>query len=85
MRSGKQSIPAAGPASLVYGQSITDGCISWTTTVSTLDKLRAGVQARRKLGLNQSNGLNKVVRQVALENERAAAADFNDVNMFPVA
>jgi len=44
---GKQSIPAEGPVGLVYGQSVTDACIDWETTVVALDKLRAGVQARR--------------------------------------
>ncbi|KAK9463910.1 uncharacterized protein V1516DRAFT_683433 [Lipomyces oligophaga] len=31
----------------VYGQSITDACISWETTVDVLDKLSRGVKARR--------------------------------------
>lgn len=44
---GKQSIPAEGPAGLKYGQSITDACISWETTVQALEELRAGVRARR--------------------------------------
>ncbi|KAK0527927.1 hypothetical protein OC842_004713 [Tilletia horrida] len=45
---GKQSIPAEGPVGLTYGQSVTDACIDWDTTVQALDKLRAGVQERRK-------------------------------------
>ncbi|CAO1629319.1 unnamed protein product [Parajaminaea phylloscopi] len=44
---GKQSIPASGPQGLKYGQSITDACINWETTVEALDELRAGVKARR--------------------------------------
>ncbi len=32
---------------LVYGQSITDGCIDWATTVSVLDNLAESVAARR--------------------------------------
>jgi len=35
---------------LVYGQSITDACMDWDTTVLTLDRLSAAVQARRKAG-----------------------------------
>jgi 3-deoxy-7-phosphoheptulonate synthase len=31
----------------VYGQSITDACMSWETTVETLDELAAAVRARR--------------------------------------
>jgi len=33
---------------LTYGQSITDGCIDWTTTVSTLNVLADAVAARRE-------------------------------------
>ncbi len=32
---------------LTYGQSITDGCIGWETTVQVLDELAAAVRARR--------------------------------------
>jgi 3-deoxy-7-phosphoheptulonate synthase len=32
---------------LTYGQSITDGCIGWETTVEVLDLLAASVRARR--------------------------------------
>jgi 3-deoxy-7-phosphoheptulonate synthase len=35
---------------LVYGQSITDGCIGWETTVDVLDTLAAAVRARRDAG-----------------------------------
>ncbi|KDN50420.1 putative 3-deoxy-D-arabino-heptulosonate 7-phosphate synthase isoenzyme [Tilletiaria anomala UBC 951] len=45
---GKQSIPPSGPQDLKYGQSVTDACINWETTVSALNKLRQGVQARRQ-------------------------------------
>ncbi|CAG8469216.1 7969_t:CDS:2 [Paraglomus occultum] len=47
LKEGNQKLTSAGPSALVYGQSITDGCISWETTVEVLDILRAGVQARR--------------------------------------
>ncbi|KAI5896568.1 3-deoxy-7-phosphoheptulonate synthase [Schizophyllum commune H4-8] len=45
---GRQDIPASGPAGLKYGQSVTDGCISWETTVPTLERLREGVRGRRE-------------------------------------
>jgi 3-deoxy-7-phosphoheptulonate synthase len=35
---------------MVYGQSITDACMDWDTTVLTLDRLSAAVQERRKAG-----------------------------------
>ena len=34
-------------ASLVYGQSITDACISWETTVPVLEELAQAVRSRR--------------------------------------
>ena len=39
--------PPGPPATLVYGQSITDGCIDWETTVEVLDGLARAVRARR--------------------------------------
>ncbi|KAJ1654213.1 hypothetical protein IWQ61_005821 [Dispira simplex] len=45
---GRQDIPAQGPQYLRYGQSITDACISWDTTVKVLERLREGVVARRQ-------------------------------------
>jgi len=37
-----------GGKPLTYGQSITDACIDWETTVGVLDDLAAGVRARRE-------------------------------------
>ncbi|TDK31498.1 3-deoxy-7-phosphoheptulonate synthase [Luteimonas terrae] len=42
---GKQALAPGVP--LVYGQSITDGCIDWATTVRTLDRLADAVRTRR--------------------------------------
>ncbi|MGO3126817.1 MAG: 3-deoxy-7-phosphoheptulonate synthase [Luteimonas sp.] len=42
---GKQVLVPGTP--LVYGQSITDGCIDWDTTVRTLDRLADAVRTRR--------------------------------------
>jgi 3-deoxy-7-phosphoheptulonate synthase len=39
---------ADGPGELTYGQSITDGCIGWDTTVEVLDRLADAVRARRR-------------------------------------
>lgn len=44
---GRQNVPAEGPAGLKYGISITDACLNWDQTVTALDELKAGVQARR--------------------------------------
>ncbi|GLJ61074.1 phospho-2-dehydro-3-deoxyheptonate aldolase [Microbacterium barkeri] len=38
---------ARGPAGLVYGQSVTDACLSWETTVDALGLLAAAARARR--------------------------------------
>jgi 3-deoxy-7-phosphoheptulonate synthase len=42
---GRQDL--GGPQDLIYGQSITDGCIGWDTTVEVLDGLADAVRARR--------------------------------------
>jgi 3-deoxy-7-phosphoheptulonate synthase len=41
---GRQDL---GSQPLVYGQSITDACMDWDSTVSVLEKLTAAVRARR--------------------------------------
>lgn len=43
---GRQDLVPGKP--LVYGQSITDGCIDWPTSVRTLEDLGKAVQARRR-------------------------------------
>jgi 3-deoxy-7-phosphoheptulonate synthase len=48
---GRQDLESRSPTHpLVYGQSITDGCIGWETTVEVLDTLAAAVRARRDAG-----------------------------------
>ena len=42
---GRQDLDTDGP--LVYGQSITDGCVGWETTTEVLDGLAEAVRARR--------------------------------------
>ena len=46
LQGGRQDLKPG--KSLVYGQSITDGCISWEDTVPMLDALAAAVRKRRK-------------------------------------
>ena len=43
---GRQQFRTDAP--LVYGQSITDGCLGWDETVPLLDRLAAGVRGRRR-------------------------------------
>jgi len=43
--SGRQDVLPGVP--LTYGQSITDGCIDWDTTVQVLNVLADAVTARR--------------------------------------
>ena len=45
---GNQKVPKEGKAGLKYGVSITDACISWEDTISTLDGLAAAVKQRRE-------------------------------------
>jgi 3-deoxy-7-phosphoheptulonate synthase len=43
---GRQDLVADRP--LVYGQSITDGCLGWDESVRLLERLAAGVRGRRE-------------------------------------
>lgn len=45
---GRQDLIPGQP--LVYGQSITDGCIDWDTSVAVLGRLSAAVEQRRRTG-----------------------------------
>jgi 3-deoxy-7-phosphoheptulonate synthase len=45
---GNQSL--SEPSALTYGQSITDACMSWTTTEPLFERLAAAVRARRARG-----------------------------------
>jgi 3-deoxy-7-phosphoheptulonate synthase len=47
LKAGRQELIAGKP--LEYGQSITDGCIDWATSVDVLDTLAAAVEKRRRL------------------------------------
>ncbi|KAF8208905.1 hypothetical protein K438DRAFT_1813117 [Mycena galopus ATCC 62051] len=53
---GRQDIPNTGLATMRYGQSVTDACISWETTIPTLERLRAGVRGRRALAKKAALG-----------------------------
>ncbi|MCB1487603.1 MAG: 3-deoxy-7-phosphoheptulonate synthase, partial [Bauldia sp.] len=44
---GRQDLVPGKP--LAYGQSITDGCIGWDTTVAVLERLAEAVEERRRL------------------------------------
>jgi 3-deoxy-7-phosphoheptulonate synthase len=43
---GRQELVPGKP--LVYGQSITDGCIDWTTSILVLERLASAVRRRRR-------------------------------------
>lgn len=47
LQAGRQDLIEGQP--LVYGQSITDGCINWESTVSVLERLAQAVSGRRRL------------------------------------
>ncbi len=44
---GRQDVEPGQP--LIYGQSITDACIDWDDSLSVLDTIAKGVEARRSL------------------------------------
>ena len=64
LEEGRQNVPPSGPAGLTYGQSITDACINWDTTVSVLNKLREGVRARRARTPESANPTRKANENV---------------------
>ncbi|KZT73825.1 3-deoxy-7-phosphoheptulonate synthase [Daedalea quercina L-15889] len=83
---GRQDIPVSGPAALVYGQSVTDACISWEQTVPILDRLREGVRGRRNLLRNRSRGasfsaskLNGITNGVKAANGTAEPAPLKEI------
>ena len=46
---GRQDLkPSSTLDNLTYGQSITDACISWESSITLLDQLAAAVRQRRK-------------------------------------
>ena len=51
---GRQDVVPGKP--LTYGQSITDGCIDWDTTVSALNVLADAVTARRNVRSREVSG-----------------------------
>jgi 3-deoxy-7-phosphoheptulonate synthase len=53
---GRQDVVPGKP--LIYGQSITDGCIDWETTVSALNRLAEAVEARRNAPLRKPRELS---------------------------
>jgi 3-deoxy-7-phosphoheptulonate synthase len=46
---GNQPLDQTDPSGLVYGQSITDACMSWDTTEGVLTDLAKSVTGRRSL------------------------------------
>jgi 3-deoxy-7-phosphoheptulonate synthase len=58
LRAGRQDL-VAGRA-LTYGQSITDACIDWETSVTVLDELAAAVRIRRERTRQQSTATLEV-------------------------
>ncbi|HLT99930.1 MAG TPA: 3-deoxy-7-phosphoheptulonate synthase AroG [Burkholderiaceae bacterium] len=52
---GRQDLVEGQP--LIYGQSITDGCIDWDTSVDVLDRLAKAVKLRRERSPQSANAL----------------------------
>jgi 3-deoxy-7-phosphoheptulonate synthase len=45
LQAGRQDLVPGQP--LTYGQSVTDGCIGWESSIEVLDRLGAAIRARR--------------------------------------
>lgn len=56
---GRQDLQPGRP--LRYGQSITDGCIDWSTSVQVLERLAAAVVRQRALGVQRRSASGAVV------------------------
>ncbi|EAA31274.1 hypothetical protein GE21DRAFT_8973 [Neurospora crassa] len=54
---GNQKVPAEGPSALKKGVSITDACIDWESTVSTLEELAEAVRERREVNGGLASGV----------------------------
>ncbi len=54
LAAGRQDLVEGQP--LVYGQSITDGCIDWDSSVELLEELALAVEARRRVRAAQPAG-----------------------------
>ena len=52
LKAGSQKVVEGQP--LVYGQSITDGCLSWDDTVPLLRELAEAVRKRRTVDTSRS-------------------------------
>jgi len=57
---GRQDL--AESSTLTYGQSITDACIGWETTESTLEGLASAVRSRRPVGGTRSSSSRTIAR-----------------------
>ncbi|KAK0707667.1 hypothetical protein B0H67DRAFT_602949 [Lasiosphaeris hirsuta] len=66
---GNQKVPAAGPAALKKGVSITDACIDWESTVTVLEDLAAAVRDRRKVTGGSVNDDEATHKATPLEEE----------------
>ncbi len=49
---GRQDLLPGQP--LAYGQSITDGCIGWDSSVAVLERLATAVRRRRERNVSQA-------------------------------
>ena len=69
---GRQDVVPGKP--LTYGQSITDGCIGWDTTVSALNALADAVTARRNVRSRKFSGTFGIIASQMMMTEGAQSA-----------
>jgi 3-deoxy-7-phosphoheptulonate synthase len=50
LRAGRQEPRGSDPSRLIFGQSVTDACMGWSTTVGVLEGLARSVDRRRRRG-----------------------------------
>lgn len=71
-----------GTAAVLNPALPISACIDWETTVSVLDNLRAGVQARRKL--RGANGTSSNLESSIASSKTNGQHDFNDLSSLKV-
>jgi 3-deoxy-7-phosphoheptulonate synthase len=59
------------PATLAYGQSVTDACMDFDTTAAVLDGLAAAVRSRRSSSFSTERTVANPARQLITAAEAA--------------
>ncbi len=73
LKAGRQEARGSDPSRLNFGQSVTDACIGWSTTVAALEGLARSVDRRRRRG--QTAGAQAVIQGDGGHSSSAAISE----------